>query len=183
MWRLVHRGGYVVAIASLARRCDAELADWVHERANWIEATPKGAFADTTFFASWFAFRIGTTMLEELRSSVRDEPWYSEDALRELGVLSKDLHELNTDSCNGDVDEDAFEAAVRTILARARAIVGAEVQVRNACDPRAGYGFRLGLHSGRTNDWGRSGMIVPPARCGGLVTVPRRVPMRGLRAA
>lgn len=154
-----------VGIASTQRKRDKPLAIWLHERDAIVDDLPDDAFQDTTFPGIQFVFRRGDSYFDRLCLALGDHPTLGIPHIRRLCEYSRDLHNLFTDCCNGKIEGAPYEHAVDNFLKRATALVAAErISIQPAWDPRAGHGFRLVLPTGHTNDWGNTGIIVPPAQ-------------------
>lgn len=161
---LARIGAYVVGIAMLTRRQDRDAAIWLHDNDAIVWPTDPDAFEGTTIAASCFCLRKGPSYLERLCAALEPHPSVAKMHIRELTRISRDLHVLFTNHCNGDIEGEPYDTAVATNLARARALTAHEgITIAPAWDPRAGHGFGLKLPSGLTNDWGRCYIIVPPA--------------------
>jgi hypothetical protein len=78
--------------------------------------------------------------------------------LRQLMRLAKKHHRLAEQACNEDVPEDhreRCETAIRAVCAKMRGCIPVF-----SGDPR-GATVKLRLPSGRTNDWGGTGVCIP----------------------
>jgi hypothetical protein len=103
-------------------------------------------------------------MLDELRAALAPHASIADPHIRTLTRISRDLHRLFNATCNGEIESDDYDRLVAEYRTRALSLVQHEnIAVELAWDPRAGHGFRLVLPSGQTNDFGRTGMIVPTA--------------------
>jgi hypothetical protein len=182
--KLVRRGGYVVGIALLTRPKDQRLAEWLNDCDAWDSPVDADTFVDTKIPASFFGFRVVTSYLEQLRETLAPHHSLGERAIRELTVISRDLHVLAEGYCNGDVEGDAYETRFSDLLQRAALLTKPEgIRLVPCSDPRGGHGIRLALPSGITNDWGQTGVIVPPARRSVEVSARRRTSTPGLPLA
>jgi hypothetical protein len=157
-------GAPIIGIASIERKCDRELAQWLQDRDAWMEPTETNTFVDTTFRAAYFGFRKRTSGLEQLLDALGSTCSIKLPQVRVLEEYSRDLHALFEAACNDEIDRTHYDERVATISDSIRMIVAPEgIHFELAWDPRAGHGFRLLLPSGRTNDMGGTGMIVPCA--------------------
>lgn len=161
---LVRRGGFVIGIASLRRRKDQPLATWLAQRDAIISPTPEDAFIGTTFPAAAWSFRKLPSCHDDLVTELALYPGFTEPMIDLLEERSRDAHRLFEDSCNGDVEEDAYGTRLASIRDELKQLLTPHgIGFDFAWDPRAGYGFRLKVASGRTNDFGKEGLIVPKA--------------------
>jgi len=161
---LARRGAPVVGIAMLSRPQDRALAKWLNESDAETYETEPDAFRDTTVKASFFCFRNEMSYFKRLQSALAKYPTIGTAQIDRLCEISRDLHILFADHCNGDIEEDIYEPSVTRLTSEAHGLVALEgIRIAPAWDPRAGHGFKLILPSGETNDVGTSGMIVPDA--------------------
>lgn len=155
----------VVGIAMTTRKKDEAVARFLHERDALTWDTDGDAFVGTTVTASCFVFRTSPSLLDRLREVIaREHPSIGLPAIQTLCELSRDLHLLFTDHCNGDIQSNAYDVRCAELLGRANRLVSHEhITIKPAWDPRAGHGMCLRLPSGYTNDFGQNGVIVPCA--------------------
>jgi hypothetical protein len=159
------RRGVVYGIALLDREQDRKLAEWLNDHDAETEATDRDAFRDTTTAASRFYLRVGRTYYDDLVESLRPHRRVSESDVRRLTAISRDLLQLAATRCNEpEMTDEQHDQHLTELRGQAEDILRPErIEIELAGDPRAGYGMRLMLPSGRTNDFAESGMIVPTA--------------------
>lgn len=163
-WKRINDIGWVVGIAMTTRRKDRETAVFLQERDAIVWPTDEDAFVGTTVGASCFEFHAGPSYLDRLKQILAEEhPSIGAPAIKTLCDVSRDLHRLHEDACQ-DRNLKDYDERHAAAVQRARSLVEHEgIKVIPVSDPRAGHGFVLGLPSGRTNDFGRRGILVPKA--------------------